>query len=156
MRIKSSLTFVAVFVMVFGIVLYPSVTQMDKVFALGFDFGNGKSGLFNGQLSKFLDNSGGSSSNNGPSSDQLGNILDFAKGILSGKGDSSPSSNQPTSGSSSDNPKSSDSSSGGDNSGSGAKCGSSDHYTFHWYCKGTHHHCMKGEQDCLLFGGRTH
>jgi hypothetical protein len=43
----------------------------------------------------------------------------------------------------------------GDTSSGGAKCGSSGKSTFHWYCEGTHHHCLKGEQNCLLFGGRS-
>jgi uncharacterized membrane protein YgcG len=43
----------------------------------------------------------------------------------------------------------------GDTSSGGATCGSSGKSTFHWYCEGTHHHCLKGEQKCLLFGGRS-
>ena len=42
----------------------------------------------------------------------------------------------------------------GDTSSGGGKCGSSGKSTFHWYCEGTHHHCLKGEDKCLLFGGR--
>jgi hypothetical protein len=37
----------------------------------------------------------------------------------------------------------------------GSKCGSSANSTFHWYCHGTPHHCLKGEKDCELFGGRA-
>jgi hypothetical protein len=52
-------------------------------------------------------------------------------------------------------------STGGDNTkpstggSSGAPCGSSGKSTFHWYCHGTHHHCLKGEDKCELFGGRA-
>src|SRR6476646_6722280 len=46
-------------------------------------------------------------------------------------------------------------SSSGDSSSGGAKGGSSGKSTFHWYCEGTHHHWLKGEQKCLLFGGRS-
>ncbi|MGN6708646.1 MAG: hypothetical protein ACTHKF_04790, partial [Candidatus Nitrosocosmicus sp.] len=70
---------------------------------------------------------------------------------------SSPDKSSPSSSPDKSSPSDSSgsSTSGSDDSGSGAKCGSSGKSTFHWYCKGTHHHCLEGEQDCLLFGGRT-
>jgi hypothetical protein len=69
--------------------------------------------------------------------------------------DSSSGSSSGDTGSSSGSSSGDTGSSSGDNSSGGAKCGSSGKSTFHWYCEGTHHHCLKGEQKCLLFGGRS-
>ncbi|MGN6623389.1 MAG: hypothetical protein ACTHKK_04535 [Candidatus Nitrosocosmicus sp.] len=148
MKLKSTLTFIAVAMITFSMTFAPSIMQMDKVFAL--DLG----GITGGSSNPLQGLFGGSSSsdNNNPLKNLFGG--DTSSPDKSSSSTTNPSQSSPDKSSPSDS-SSGSSTSGSDNSGSGATCGSSGKSTFHWYCKGTHHHCLEGEDDCLLFGGRT-
>ena len=144
MKLKSTLTFIAIAIITFSMTFAPSIMQMGKVFAL--DLG-----------SLFGSSSGGSS---GSSSNPLKNLIGDALNVAN-SGSSSGSSSSPFSGLfGSDNPNNgpdksspSDSSSGsGDNSGSSGdntcKVDNSQKGT-HFYCAtpsggNSHHHCKPG------------
>jgi hypothetical protein len=137
MKLKSSLTFVTISVMVFGMIFATSATQIDKIFAdkpivgadNNFDVNGDK--LSNSEKMRFFENTlgaifgGGSNPNSG----------------LFGSQPNPTSSDTPTS---SADPKDQPCI---QSEGTGTK---------DYYCFGTHHHCEKGKSPgCVLEGGRV-
>lgn len=126
MRLKSSLTFIAIVILTFGIMFVTSIVQIDKVFAKTLVSNDGNSGFFGDKANKMGNN--------------VGDILGIIFGDKVGK---TPNSNGPS--------PSSDKPSNSDNSGSKAKecipgkCLGDKHY---YTIKG-HHHCFKGTPGCV-------
>ena len=137
MKLQSSLTFVAVAVLTFGMIFATTAIQIDKIFAESLigadnDFKVNGDQLSNGDKMKFLENT-------------LGAI--FGGG---GKQSSEPFNSIQPSSTSSDKPSSSTDL-------KDAPCKQSEGTgTKDYYCFGTHHHCVEGESPgCVLEGGRT-
>jgi hypothetical protein len=177
MRLKSTLTFVAIAVLAFGMIFATSATQIDKVFArpvIGEQnhvdaMGSSPSDIFGNFFGG--SNPGSSSSNTGSSSSS--NPDDSVFGNIFGNFFNPSSSNTP---SSTDKPSSSNTPSSTDNPSSSNTPSSTDKPTSStdpkdqpckgikekgagtkdYYCFGTHTHCVKGESPgCVLEGGRT-
>jgi hypothetical protein len=126
MRLKSSLTFIAIVILTFGIMSATSIVQMDKVFARTLVSSDGNSGFFGDKIDKMGNN--------------VGDIL----GIIFGdKASKTPDSNGPS--------LSTGKSANLDNSGNKAKecipgkCLGDKHY---YTIKG-HHHCFQGTPGCV-------
>jgi len=153
MRLKSTLTIVAIAVLAFGMIFATSAAQIDKIFAdpvFGkqnhVDANGGQPSDIFGNF--FGDSNPGSSSSN-PGSSSSSNPDDSVFGSIFGNffnpssSNTAPSTDKP---SSSTDPK--------DQPCKGIKekgAGTKD-----YYCFGTHTHCVKGESPgCVLEGGRT-
>src|SRR5215210_841849 len=66
MRLKSSLTFIAIVILTFGIMFETSIIQIDKVFSKTLVSGDGNSGFF------------------GDKADKMGNNVGYILGIIFG------------------------------------------------------------------------
>ena len=118
----------------FGMISAPTLSTINVVFADNqFSFGPFKALGIDKFFEKSANNNNNqqTSDNNQPKSDN----------------------NQPKS--DNNQPKSDNNQPKSGNSHAGEKCGANGGNTKDWYCKGTHHHCAKGQNDCLLEGGRT-
>jgi hypothetical protein len=143
MQHKINRLLIVIAIAAFGMISAPTLSAMNVVFAASFDpFG---------QLKSFgLDKLG---------LDKLGLDKVLKKSTKNNDNNNQPKSNdnnQPKSNDNNNQPKSNDNNqpkSG--NSHAGEKCGANGGNTKNWYCKGTHHHCAEGQNDCLLEGGRT-
>lgn len=120
-----------------ALVTAPSVLTLGSVYA--FNLGN---------IGNLFGNGGSGNSGSGNLFGGISDLIKNAKDLGKSDGKSSVSDKDP------DISKDPDTGSSGGNAGIGAKCGNSGHDTFHWYCHGTYHHCLKGEHGWELFGGR--
>ena len=117
----------------FGMISAPTLSTMNSVFAISpFSIEPFKSL----GIDKILEGSTKNNDNNAKSNDK------------NNQPKSNDKNNQPKSNDKNNQPKS-------NNSHAGEKCGANGGNTKNWDCKGTHHHCAEGQNDCLLEGGRT-
>jgi hypothetical protein len=131
----------------FGMISAPTLSTMNSVFAISpFSIEPFKSL----GIDKILEGSTKNNDNNAKSNDNRANSNDNNNQPKSNDNNakSNDKNNQPKSNDKNNQPKSG-------NSHAGEKCGANGGNTKDWYCKGTHHHCAKGQNDCLLEGGRT-
>jgi hypothetical protein len=143
MQHKINRLLIVIAIAAFGMISAPTLSAMNVVFAASFDpfgqlksFGLDKLGLDKLGLDKFFDKSKNKADDsNTPKADDS----NTPKADDNNNQPKSNDNNQPKSG----------------NSHAGEKCGANGGNTKNWYCKGTHHHCAEGQNDCLLEGGRT-
>jgi hypothetical protein len=149
MKLKSTLTFIAIAIITFSMTFAPSIMQMEKAFALDlgslFSSSDSNSGSSGSPLKNLLGdalNVANGDSNSGSFGDQLKNLFG------NDKSSNTPDNNSP---SNKDSSKSSDSGDSGNciiSKGTGTK---------DYYCAGTHHHCEEGKSPgCIFEGGREH
>ena len=161
MRLKSTLTFVAIAVLAFGMIFATSATQMDKVFADPVFGKQNHVDANGGQPSDIFGNFfGGSNPGSSSSSSSSSNPDDSVFGSIFGNffnpssSTTSPSTDKPSSSTTSPSTdKPSSSTDPKDQPCKGIKekgAGTKD-----YYCFGTHTHCEEGKSPgCVFEGGR--